>query len=287
MARDIHFRTERILHLKKNITGNDYVVGDVHGCIRALMNALKLIGFNPSQDRLISVGDLVDRGPDNIMALNLLNQDWFYAVIGNHEEMHINQFFDPLGRDGMNWAMGYIERAMQKIQCEDDTQYFELVHKMKQLPLLIDIETDSGLVGIVHAEVPPHIRSWEHAMDIAFCTEPAQFKDSKLLWGRSRAGKTISLDGRPQDKVAGVSLILCGHNVVSEPTWYGNHLNIDTGAVFGVMGRTDLHADPALTIVNLTKMELLSFPIVYGDTSMPTISALAMAENSLGSYKND
>jgi hypothetical protein len=37
MARDIHFHTERILHLEKNITGNDYVVGDLHGCIRAIV----------------------------------------------------------------------------------------------------------------------------------------------------------------------------------------------------------------------------------------------------------
>jgi serine/threonine protein phosphatase 1 len=279
----MNFKTDRILHLSKNTKGNDYVVGDIHGCVLTVMNALKLIGFKSDVDRLISVGDLIDRGPDNMMALKLLEQPWFYAVLGNHEALHIDKNFDSAGRNGMSWALGYHERKMQKIEADaQDEQYQQLVQKMRQLPLLIDIETEQGLVGVVHAEVSPHIRSWRLAMDIAFCTEPDKYESSKLLWGRTRSGYKMSFDGRYDEPVSGVALILCGHTVVSEPTWYGNHLNIDTGAAFGVMGRPDLHACPALTIVNLTEQNIISLPIVYGDVQKPKVSELKQPSNDHG-----
>lgn len=255
-----------VSHLVKNTNGSDYVVGDIHGCFKTLSQALDAVDFNPSYDRLISVGDLVDRGNENMMALHYLNQPWFHAVLGNHEEMHMSQFFDPLGRDGMNWAL--------QLPKEEQIQYLQLVQKMHKLPLLIDVETEYGLVGIVHAEVSPHIRSWERAMDIAFGTEQDKLKDSKLVWGRARSSGNIGSDGRFNDKVSGVSLILCGHNVVDEPTWYGNHLNIDTGAVFGVMGRADLHANAALTLVNLTKRKILNFSTVGSELQNPKVQDL-------------
>ena len=63
-----------------------YVVGDIQGCFDPFQHLLKKIDFNPDKDRLWSVGDLVNRGPDNLRTLR-----WFYAhrdnvtmVLGNH-----------------------------------------------------------------------------------------------------------------------------------------------------------------------------------------------------------
>ena len=41
----------------------DYLVGDVQGCCDALDRLLAEIGFSPSRDRLVVLGDLVNRGP--------------------------------------------------------------------------------------------------------------------------------------------------------------------------------------------------------------------------------
>ncbi|HBY9796157.1 TPA: YlcG family protein [Klebsiella pneumoniae] len=41
---------------------NIWVVGDLHGCYTNLMNRLDGVGFDPAQDLLVSVGDLIDRG---------------------------------------------------------------------------------------------------------------------------------------------------------------------------------------------------------------------------------
>lgn len=44
--------------------GRAFVVGDLRGCLPALRRALHKVDFSPEQgDRLLSAGDLIDRGP--------------------------------------------------------------------------------------------------------------------------------------------------------------------------------------------------------------------------------
>ncbi len=83
----------------KTIEGNNfssiYVVGDLHGCYSLLMNDLKKRNFNFEKDLLICVGDLIDRGNENLECISLLDLPWFCAVRGNHEEMCIKGQHDP------------------------------------------------------------------------------------------------------------------------------------------------------------------------------------------------
>lgn len=64
-----------------------YVVGDVQGCYRELMELLDRVGFNTKKDRLWLVGDLVSRGPDSDQVLKFLfkNQRCIKTVLGNHD----------------------------------------------------------------------------------------------------------------------------------------------------------------------------------------------------------
>ena len=71
----------------KTIKGKLYVVGDIHGCYDLLMNRLIEIGFNFENDLLVAVGDLVDRGIQNIECVNLIDQPWFTSIRGNHEDL--------------------------------------------------------------------------------------------------------------------------------------------------------------------------------------------------------
>ena len=46
-----------------------YLIGDVQGCDAALSQLLERIGFSPSRDQLVLLGDLVNRGPSSAAVL--------------------------------------------------------------------------------------------------------------------------------------------------------------------------------------------------------------------------
>jgi bis(5'-nucleosyl)-tetraphosphatase (symmetrical) len=64
-----------------------YLIGDVQGCAPALRRLLAEIGFSPSRDRLVLLGDLVNRGPDSLGALQLLAsfEGAATCLLGNHD----------------------------------------------------------------------------------------------------------------------------------------------------------------------------------------------------------
>src|SRR3546814_21015130 len=79
----------RVQRYPRNETGRDFAVGDIHGHFSRLQALLDAVEFDPSKDRLFSVGDLVDRGPECEQALEWLARPWFHAVQGNHEDIAI------------------------------------------------------------------------------------------------------------------------------------------------------------------------------------------------------
>jgi len=65
----------------------DYIVGDVQGCCDALDRLLDRIGYSPSRDHLVVLGDLVNRGPCNLQTLQRLRSFGASAtcLLGNHD----------------------------------------------------------------------------------------------------------------------------------------------------------------------------------------------------------
>jgi bis(5'-nucleosyl)-tetraphosphatase (symmetrical) len=65
----------------------DYLIGDVQGCCDAFDRLLAEIGFSPSRDHLVVVGDLVNRGPDSLGTLKRLRAmgDAVTCLLGNHD----------------------------------------------------------------------------------------------------------------------------------------------------------------------------------------------------------
>ena len=68
--------------------GRTLVVGDVHGCLEELDELLRLLGPR-SDDRLLFLGDLLDRGPDPIGVLRRVRALGAECLLGNHEEKHL------------------------------------------------------------------------------------------------------------------------------------------------------------------------------------------------------
>jgi serine/threonine protein phosphatase 1 len=68
--------------LAKN--GRLLVIGDVHGCIQELEKLIKVLKPEKN-DRMIFLGDLINKGPDTKSVLNLARSLKGYSILGNHE----------------------------------------------------------------------------------------------------------------------------------------------------------------------------------------------------------
>lgn len=205
-----------VLRIPKNTVGTDYVVGDIHGCFDLLEAELQAVNFNRDTDRLFSVGDLVDRGPDSGACLMYLDQPWFYAVRGNHEEMAI-EFLQG------KWPIqNYWDNGGKWFYLLTDSERERYAGVFEAMPLALEVETDTGLVGIIHAEVPENDWASLYTADA-----DDQHTRAKIMWSRT---KIRSGDRTP---VANIDRVYVGHTVIKEYGWFSNVCYLDTGAVFG------------------------------------------------------
>lgn len=63
-----------------------FIIGDIHGAYRAMLQVLDRAGFNPTEDTLIGLGDYVDGWSESFEVIEYLsNLPYFMGVIGNHD----------------------------------------------------------------------------------------------------------------------------------------------------------------------------------------------------------
>lgn len=218
----------------KNNEGNDYVIGDIHGHYTALMNLLKLVNFNFKKDRLFCVGDLTDRGNENIKVIKLLNEDWFFSVRGNHEDIiidaglksHSEFYKDRYNRNGNEW---FFE--------EDLNVRKEIISKFKSLPFAIQV----GQIGIVHA-YPDNC--WKKTLDSIKYND--QLKISSYIWNRSISKLVSKGNNSLVRKIKNIDYVIVGHQIQAEAKIIENIVFLDTGYYSG----------NALSLISLNDMKI-------------------------------
>lgn len=217
---------------KLNERGDDYVVGDIHGCFTLLQKRLDEIGFNPEFDRLFSVGDLVDRGRESEESINWLAKDWFFSVMGNHEDMLL-EYYDYIS--GVNYRGQTIDnRYVQNYVQNGGAWFITLPQEEKQcfywsivdLPLAIEVQTKNGLIGITHATT--HYGDWNELKEILSNPNKEEIHNefSNMLWDREL------LKNSDPRIIANVYKVYHGHTPTTRIVELGNRVYIDTGAVY-------------------------------------------------------
>lgn len=212
-----------VLEVEENLVGTDYVVGDIHGMYSLLMQELINIGFDSRKDRLFSVGDLVDRGPENKEVIELLKEDWFFAVCGNHEQMcienvyHSHEYPELYRRHASNGGVWFC---------------LEEFHKQKQiadifscLPVIIELKVDNLKIGIIHADVGDNWRLLKRNLKSIVGRKVLNHEDfHKSLWGRTKIAKAV-------DTICyGIDHVFLGHTPVRNIVKLGNCHFIDRGS---------------------------------------------------------
>lgn len=288
-------KSQSVATFEYNAKGQDWFVGDIHGTFGKLMQTLKASGFDFENDRLFSVGDLVDRGSESHFALNWIkNKPWFHAIKGNHEDMYLTWRAHIHG-EYPGFDMEWYEKNGGKWVKEFSPElHQELDDQMSALPYLITINGPDGKaeIGLLHGEMPDTL-SWKDINEKKNLT----FYLQQVLWGRDRL-LTIMYPNNPhtlakdssrisrqtpweklknkilrieiddyrqyyfedQHKIRGIKALVCGHATIRKSFSKGNIVWIDTGGwlPFGKGHFTLLRREDVLKMIqNNTKSKSL------------------------------
>ncbi|HED4182238.1 TPA: protein-serine/threonine phosphatase [Enterobacter mori] len=189
-----------------------WVVSDIHGCYQWLMDALKHRHFNPYEDLLISVGDIIDRGPDCEKCLQLMDEKWFRAVRGNHEQMALDAI------ENNDFALWMSNGGIWFSALEDKRNALRLLNACRDLPHIIEITCANGLNVIAHADYPAETYVWNKPVSL-----------QRVLWDRDRLMGFMVGKGQG---IQGADHFWFGHTPLDKRYDFNNLHYIDTGAVF-------------------------------------------------------
>jgi hypothetical protein len=198
--------------------GRTVIVGDVHGCRRELEHLLDRCSFGAG-DRLVSVGDLVARGPDSLGVLDVIRRTGAIVVRGNHEQKLVSwreaRSARLRGENAREVKLGEIHAALAQSLRPVDWSLLETSLLWLDLP-------EHG-IRVVHAGVLPGV-----PID--------RIKPSTLMRIR-----TIGADGRPSRggavlwgaRYVGPPHIVFGHNAAPGLQLHRWATGLDTGCVYG------------------------------------------------------
>jgi hypothetical protein len=188
------------------------IVGDLHGCRDELEDLLALIGFG-SSDRLVSVGDLVVRGPNPAGTVDLIRKLSGRAVRGNHEDRLLRHRQMPRH---LAPPLGSLQREVVRAFKQHHWEF------LASLPLWLDLPEHN--LRVVHAGVDPRFpidrqspRVLMYCRSLDAYGTPTE-RHSQTLWGEVYAGPPH---------------LVFGHNAKDFPQIHTHATGIDTGCVYG------------------------------------------------------
>ena len=191
-----------------------FIIGDIHGCLDMLKNLMDKIAWSPDKDRLIFLGDYIDRGEDPKGVVDYIldltrRSSLVECLKGNHEAMLLDFL---TGRDRFMFIINGGWKTLESYgmyESREDDSAISSEHRVFYESLKLYIELEDYYV--VHAGFKP-------GLDIKKQTE------DEMLWIRK---SFVSSDFDFGKK------IIFGHTPFKEPLIMQNKIGLDTGAVYG------------------------------------------------------
>jgi len=187
-----------------------FIIGDIHGCLEMLNRLMDTIDWRPDRDRLIFLGDYIDRGTDSKgvvdFVLVLLNKSPFVQCLqGNHE----SGFLDFLSGGNIKTFLINGGETTLKSYRRDGEILIPPDHISFYQSLCPWIELEDYY--IVHAGFRPGVEIDDQSLeDLIWIREPFIYSDYDF-------GKKV----------------IFGHTPFYEPLVMHNKIGLDTGAVYG------------------------------------------------------
>lgn len=248
-------------HHDVNTEGRDFIIGDLHGCPAFLMCLLDHVKFDQYKDRIFSTGDLVDRGPDDIGSLKLLDNPWFYPVLGNHDAM----LMAAAGRlSNRTYANAFYYNGGNMTQFDDFSDFGHYLDLLEKLPLIRVIGSNApnrfqvlhaerakegGADYISDAELDGPIDTLQKKMHDFHWVDGFDMQGTwydQLMWGRSLRYHMSNSDSTDFP----MSRNFVGHTITvtrnTDILQYNQHVYLDTGAYMA--SREDSDSRFALTL---------------------------------------
>ena len=196
-----------------DMTEKIFVIGDIHGCQAHLERMFEILPIN-SNDRLIFIGDYIDRGPDSEGVVSMVESishryPQTVCLMGNHEQMLLD-FLS--GEEPSLFLYNGGKTTLESYGCNDveyAKAYFPDNHLTFYHNLLLYYETEDYI--FVHAGLRPNIPLKEQ-------------NSTDLLWIR---------DEFYASRFTFPKRVIFGHTPFSEPMVRKDKIGIDTGAVYG------------------------------------------------------
>lgn len=184
------------------------VVGDIHGCYDELMQLLDKVEF-AQRDRLVSVGDLITKGPKSREVLDVFMSDKrLSAVMGNH---------DLALRRRWNGEDIKLKASQKKTHKELKGEKDHYAPFLNALPFTIDLGTHL----VVHAGLRPNVELYSQTT-------------GDLTQLRTLGPDRESDEGTPwYHAYYGEKTVLFGHWPAAEPRRGPKAIGLDTGCVYG------------------------------------------------------
>ncbi len=222
----------KVQKMPKKLFDRTIVVGDLHGCADELLKLLDLVKFNPSKDRLISVGDIVDRGPKIHECFEIFREYKGYAVLGNHEEPFLKwRMYEKQEEwEGSNNPIDLTKRDDQKgtmkVLTEADWQW------METMPLFFRLPEFKHNPLVVHAGLFPGRFNRPETMD--------PFGIIRMIRIDPKKNETLPFSAvsgedwwEEYDRRPGPHHVIYGHSTTKEVRRKAHSTGLDTGGVYG------------------------------------------------------